>query len=64
MDIHGAVVTLVNGGGLDVRQTHVSIHVKVNWVSTETESLAGVEDLEMPMKLECNVWKGHYFDIR
>ena len=45
VDVHSSVECLMDRWWFDVRWAHVAVHVKVNWISTETESLTSVEDL-------------------
>lgn len=45
MDVDGTVECLMDGRRFDVREAHVSVHVEVDGVATETEGLTGVEHL-------------------
>ena len=45
--VHGTVETAMDAAAAHVRPTHVSVEVKVDGVSAETERLAGVGELDV-----------------
>ena len=55
MHCYGTIETSMNGASFDVRTVDVTIHMKMNGISTHTVSLTRIVDLNVVEMCSCEV---------